>query len=270
MATKTTIETRRNPNGGLFGSLGSAVKDLVKETERVLDVTFENHPIFDDGRGPQRLFEKFGVSEILLGEFSCRAMNSNDLLSGEIYITPSNLYFSASWRNPNGIDSLIKVTLPYHAITNIQQAGHVPSVNPRVPAIVPLNINAQIKPTVIQIFTTDKLVHQFLGFGDAYYKAWNIFSYAWRTFHNKPHPDNTPPPYLLQPVQQTPGVPTMQQTVLTPTQWPPVQTIQQINVQQTPNPQGAPINKPMTSKGLDPPLEPQKLYPQVSGNNNNK
>jgi len=264
-------------SGGFFGSLGNAVRDLVKETEKALDITIENNPIFDDGRGSQRLYQKFGVSEVLLGEFSCRVVNSNDLLSGEVYITPSTLYFSAPWRNPNGLDSLIKVILPFKSINNLQQAGHVPSVNPKLPAIVPLNAYPQIKPTVIQVFTSDNLIHQFLGFGEAYFKSWNILSYAWRTFHNKPHPDNCPPPYILQQVQQIPpggSVPVTQTVVLTPTLVPPtkqapvntdVKSQTQVNKQTPDQHIDSPMNLPIVP--LDPPLEPEKAYTQIPRNN---
>jgi len=181
----------------------NSLTKLFQDGVRAIDATLDNQHLFEDGKGPQRLFEKFGVKEIVLGEHSCRAINGNDSLAGILYITPSSLYFSSTWYNPNGANAIIKVVLPYSTIKNLQQAGETPSVNPKVPAVIPLTANPTIRPSILQIFTNDNLIHQFFAFGEiTYFNVFNVVAYAWRSFHNHPHPEGTQAPYIIQPLPQ--------------------------------------------------------------------
>lgn len=140
----------------MFGSIGSAVKHLAKETEKVLDVSIDNHPIFDDGRGPERFRQRFGLPDPVYAEYACRAITANDTVAGQLYFTPFHVCFYGTIYNPHGKDFFTKVVIPLAAVDNVTQAHHIAGGNTKVPSVVPCD--ATKKADVIQIWTSDKLV----------------------------------------------------------------------------------------------------------------
>jgi len=142
-----------------FESTEKGVKDIGREIDKSLKKTINGTRYSDKFNSIFQLSE-----EKVIGEFLCKALTKDAIFSGNLLITPNYICFYCDRR-----DTIVKVIVPISKILLIQKAVAKESENPKsepLPKVLPFNPANQEKFNLIQIFTSDRLVHQFYDIFD--------------------------------------------------------------------------------------------------------
>jgi len=142
-----------------FETTEKGVKDLGREIDKSLKKTIHGTRYSDHFNSIFQLPE-----EKVIGEFLCKALTKDAIFKGNLLITPNYICFFCDRR-----DAIVKVVVPISKILLIQKAVAKESENPKLeplPKVSPFNPANEEKFNLIQIFTSDRLVHQFYDIFD--------------------------------------------------------------------------------------------------------
>jgi len=143
-------------------------KDLGQKAERVSSKDLEH-----------KWRTLFGLNEKLLTDYYCKCLENDRLNSGTLFISYHHLaFFAPALSNTPGV----KITIPFSSITEMKQAAKLPSKQGNsIPAIVQLSANPELAPKVIQIFTRESHVYQFIFGTNTFNRAWTNTEHAYRS-----------------------------------------------------------------------------------------
>jgi len=162
--------------------LHKKIKESVSGAERRLDGVEAN----------SRWHDLFGALNIKLQtSISCFIYNGTGIKAyhGEAYISDSLFGFFTTNENPHNPKGL-RLCLPLVDIQGISKAAKKSSNSPTKkrkplrPCIVPLT-DVTLKPSVIQLWTTTKELHQFYGFGTFFDKIYDLLVNNWIQANNQ-------------------------------------------------------------------------------------
>jgi hypothetical protein len=210
-----TTDTKKKTS--FMDSFQKAVSSFTQETEKIFNDLGQRMDRFSIKDSEPRWKALFGLNENMLADFPCRIINGDRLVQGAFYVSYHHLCFYAP-----GMGSKfppIKIIVPFNSITNIQKASRKPSMGNHVPNVVPFNENdPQLKPKIIQIFTNDNLIHQFIFNSSTFQRSWTTLDHAYKTsstffeqnttFGDSPmSAPNTMSPVVYIPSEQSTAVP---------------------------------------------------------------
>lgn len=184
------------------------------------------------------------VREPILFEQQCKAITTNRIITGTVYLTPNFWCFSEIPSNFTGpqIANRVRFILPLSEVTSIQR-GLIVNPNETVVNVVPTPSNfdpfafRDVDNLVIQLFDKQGRVHEFcdfLAFSQAYNTLWFVWNHKSSSFSglNQPSlvaPSSSfvaqplPPPVQVQtvPTQVTTTIPVQKTVTTTPVPPPP-------------------------------------------------
>jgi len=184
---------------GIFTSLGKTFSNVQEQAEKLVqDMSFRANQMRDQDFEPKwRQIFSLPPNERLLADFPAKAINADRVVNGAIFISYHNIsFFSPGTTN----QPVVTITIPFNMIKEIQQGATVPSRN-TVPAVVSCSVNPELKPKVIQIFTNDNLVHQFIVKSTIFGRVFVVLDHAYRT--SSYFVGSAPVAQIPQPVGQT-------------------------------------------------------------------
>jgi len=185
-ATTGHAEPKRK---GFKAALGKTFTSVQESAEKLFqDVSQRTEKMRGVDVEPQwRSLFTLPPSEGLLADFPAKLIETDRVVSGVLFVSYHHLcFYSPGTSN----QVFVKLTIPFSTVTEMQQAATVPSKT-GVPAIVGLNVNRELKPKVLQIFTKENLfVHQLIVSSSLFKRIWTVVDHAYRTS-----------PYIMGPVQ---------------------------------------------------------------------
>jgi len=200
----TTTTTGQDKKKGLKATLGKTLSNVSESAEKLFqDMSLKAEKMRGVDPEPNwRTLFQLPLSERLLADFPAKVVHGHKVVRGTLFISYHHVCFYSAGTTSQ---TPVKISIPFSTITELQQAATVPSKT-AVPAIVSLSVNPQLKPKVIQAYTADKFVHQFIVKFLLFNRIWVILDHAYRTS-----------PYIMGPVQsfEPPSSVTAQQTTTT-------------------------------------------------------
>lgn len=257
----TTVTTKPRKEGLMakvergLGSIVSFTEGAVKKTGQQIEALANTTTTRDS----HVRWQLFGIEDTLLGEYPCKVVNNNRVVRGYLFISYNYLCFSSYVDSYNRVE---RVVIPLRTIARITQAEKVKG-NSYLPVILPIT-RPEMRPNVIQVTTTDNMLHQFYGIRYNYQTAFNLLNHAWESARVRPVYGEQYTQYQMTqqtvPQQTTP-------TMSTPTAPSSTYTSYQVPQQQKPSystyPQGAASPVQTSSQ---PSSFSQTSYSQLWGN----
>jgi len=160
---------------GFASDFTAAVKSTAKDVNEAFD------RVISDVDPQERFAASFRIGEPLLGDFACKAVSGQSSVVGFAYVTPN--YYCFEGFTPTGAP--VRVVIPFKKVDDVKQAIAVASVTPGSPLLLPIS-DPRVKPNAIQLFTNDKLMHQFYQI-DNYDRSWAITCTAWQSNRSQQH-----------------------------------------------------------------------------------
>jgi len=201
-------------------SFQKAVSSFTQETEKIVNELGQRMDRFSIKDTEPRWKALFGLNESLLGDFYCRLINGDRMVHGAMFVSYHHLCFYAP-----GMGSKfppIKIIIPFTSITNIQKASRKSGMGNHLPNVIPFHENdPQMKPKVIQVFTNDNMIHQFVLESSIFQRSWVTLDHAYKTSSTfeqsttvgdspiRAPSNNTTEPVVYIPSEQSTAVPSV-------------------------------------------------------------